>query len=50
MLLLIAMQAQGLEQYEAALGYIRQAKELLHILEAEVCLHVVYMLKRNKKL
>ena len=32
-------QAQGLEQHEVALGYIQQAKELLHVLEAEVCMH-----------
>ena len=30
---LCLVQAQGVEQYEVALGYIQQAKELLHILE-----------------
>ena len=45
---LCLVQAQGLEQYEVALGYIQQAKELLHILEAEVymfCVHDVKLLR-----
>lgn len=32
----MVIQAQGLDQHEVALGYIQQAKELLHLLEAEV--------------
>ena len=35
-LFVFSSQAQGLEQQEEAMGYIRQAKEILHILESEV--------------
>ena len=33
-------QAQGLEQHETALGYIQQAKEILHVLETEVRVYI----------
>ena len=36
------VQAQGLDQHEVALEYIQQAKELLHLLEAEVHMYIRY--------